>query len=126
MKSSVIDKWKNVYEVFSEKCMELIEHIRFKLKFRKEYCSSLVEEYAIKRRYIKEDFVQQFLKEREKTIKEGRYKMVIKEEDFANDREDIVGYVTLLSRKKIIERATLVTKPGCRENERLVYWNFEK
>lgn len=126
MKSSVIDKWKNVYEVFTEKCMELIEHIRFKLKFRKEYCSSLVEEYTIKKRFIKEDFVQLFLKEREKIIKEGRYKMVIREDDFTNDREEVVGYVKLLSRKRFVHGATLVTKLDCKENERLVYWEFEK
>ena len=124
MKSSVIEKCKSFYQVIAEKCMEVIEQLRFWLMFREGYTSNLVEKYTIKQEYMNEDFVKIFLKEREKIISGNRYRMAVIE-DKVSEGKEVIGHVELYSGRKFIDRATLVTKPGNNEKTRLIYWKFE-
>jgi hypothetical protein len=110
--------------VLLEKILELAEHLKYKLKWRRYYASNLIEIYHINRRFINEDFVQDFLKQREKIIKGNRYKMSVRESSLENG-ENIIGEVRLYRKKKFIHKATLITK-GEECNSKLIYWKFEE
>lgn len=124
MKSRVIEKCRNSWSVLAEKCLEWTQYFWDQFTLSNEYCSNLTEEYSIKREFLKEDYVKEFIKEREKAIKQNRYRMELKERDGQADDNCTIGYVTLYRKKDIIDRAALVIKPG--ESTRLIYWKFEK
>lgn len=121
MKSKVLSNCKSYCEVLLEKFLEWAEHLKYKLKWRRNYASNLIEIYHINSRFINEDFVQDFLMMREKIIKGNRYKMSIKESGFEND-ENIIGEVRLYRKKKFIHKATLITKG----KDKLIYWDFRE
>lgn len=124
MKSRVIEKCRNSWSVLAEKCLEWTQYFWDQFTVSNEYCSNLTEEYSIKREFLKEDYVKEFIKEREKAIKQNRYRMELKERDGQADDNCTIGYVTLYRKKDIIDRAALVIKPG--ESTKLIYWKFEK
>lgn len=129
MKSSIINKCRNVYVAFAEKCMEIFEHVRLMFIQEKEHKSNLIERYSIKKEYMNEDFVLQFLKDRQRIITRNRYRMSITEEEEKGEEKNeevVIGHVTLFCRKKFIHKATLITKPTCNNTSRLVFWKFEK
>lgn len=124
MKSRVIEKCRNSWSVLAEKCLEWTQYFWDQFTVSNEYCSNLTEEYSIKREFLKEDYVKEFIKEREKAIKQNRYRMELRETDDPASDNCTIGYVTLYRKKDIIDRAALVIKPG--ESTRLIYWKFEK
>ena len=78
---------------------------------------------------MNEDFVLQFLKDRQRIITRNRYRMSITEEEEKGEEKNeevVIGHVTLFCRKKFIHKATLITKPTCNNASRLVFWKFEK
>jgi hypothetical protein len=89
---------------------------------RKEYRSTLIEEYSIEKRFMKEDYVIEFLKEREKAIRQNRYSMRIKEEENSFGDGNVIGRVTLLRNKERIDEAKLITKEG--DSSNIIYWSF--
>ena len=123
MRSKVINNCRYVYEMFVEKIMEFTEFLKFEIGRTDEYKSNLVEIYKIKTEYLKKDFVQEFLKERQKAVAPNRYKIEIKADDTEN-KDDVVGKVELMRRKKLIEKAELITKPNLPDGEKLIYWRF--
>ena len=123
MKSKVLSYCKTHYEVLQEKILEWAEHLKYKLKCRKSYSSSLVEIYYIDKKFINEDFVQEFLKLRKKIIKDNRYKMSVVETS-SNNKEDVIGEVKLFRKKTFIHKASLVIKSNDAV-QKLIYWKFE-
>ena len=67
-------------------------------------------------------FVHDFLSERQKIVTRNRYRMQVKEWHTTNPSDDVIGYVTIYRRRELIDRATLIIKPG--EKEKLIYWKF--
>ena len=123
MKSKVLSICRSFYEVLQETFLEWAEHLKYKLKWRKSYSSNLIEVYCIDKRFINEDFVKDFLKQREDIIKKNRYKMNITTSTFENDK-NIIGEVKLYRKKKFIHKATLITKDKDTDNK-LIYWDFD-
>lgn len=123
MKSKVISNCKHVYEILIEKIMEFTDYLKFKFKRQDEYRSNLVEVYNISKKYINEEFVQEFLKERQKCVGPNRYKIEIRTYD-NEESEEKIGEVVLSRKKKIIEKATLVIKRNIPDSEKLIYWKF--
>lgn len=114
---------KYVFRAMQEKFMEWIHTLQLWSRNGKEYKSNLVEVYKIKREHINEDFVKEFLKERQRAVAPKKYRIEIIVDDTSAE-ENVIGSVTLLRKKKIIEHATLVTKKNDRESEKLIYWRF--
>lgn len=123
MKGRVIEKCRNSWIVFAEKCLEWSEYLYNKVRHRDKYHSNLREVYSIKSNYIDEEFVKEFLGEREKIIRLNRYRMEIKEDKEADNEICTIGTVNLYRKKKFIHKATLVIKP--KEKTRLIYWKFD-
>lgn len=123
MKNKVLSNCLTHYEVLQEKILEWAEHLKYKLKWKRNYSSNLIEVYYIDKRFMNEDFVQEFLKQREKIIKGNRYQMNIIESSFNNEK-NVIGEVKLFRKKTFIHKASLVIKDGETKN-RLIYWNFE-
>ena len=123
MKSRVIEKCRNSWIVFAEKCLEWVEYLYNKVRHRNKYRSNLIEVYSIKSNYIDEDFVKEFLCEREKIIELNSYRMKIEEDKKADNDVCIIGTVSLYRKKRFIDKASLVIKPN--EKEKLIYWNFD-
>ncbi|MBO7229849.1 MAG: hypothetical protein J6V20_00340 [Bacteroidaceae bacterium] len=123
MKSKVISNCKHVYEILIEKIMEFTDYLKFKFKRQDEYRSNLVEVYNISKKYINEEYVQEFLKERQKCVGPNRYKIEIRTYD-NEESEEKIGEVVLSRKKKIIEKATLVIKRNIPDSEKLIYWKF--
>lgn len=113
-----------VYEVLAEKIMEWYECLRFKLCNKEEQFSRLNEVYRIKEYYMDEDFVKDFIKARKKSVGPGGYRITVTVDRKPSDKE-IIGEVLLMRKKRIIERATLITRPEIPEKERLIYWKIE-
>ena len=123
MKSKVISNCKHVYEILIEKIMEFTDYLKFKFKRQDEYRSNLVEVYNISKKYINEEYVQEFLKERQKCVGPNRYKIEVRTYD-NEESEEKIGEVVLSRKKKIIEKATLVIKRNIPDSEKLIYWKF--
>lgn len=123
MKSKVLNICRSYYEVLQEKFLEWVEHLKYKLKWRRSYSSNLIEVYCIDKKFINEDFVKDFLKQRENIIKNNRYKMNIITSTFENNK-NIIGEVRLYRKKRFIHKATLTIKNEDTVNK-LIYWNFE-
>lgn len=123
MKSRIINNCKYVYAVLVERIMGFAEYIRFKLKRRDEYKSNLVEIYKIRQKFINEKFVQEFLKEREKTVGPNRYRIEIRIDCTAGD-EETIGEVLLMRKSRLIEKATLVIKKNIPDSDKLIYWKY--
>ena len=123
MKSKVISNCKHLYEILIEKIMEFTDYLKFKFKRQDEYRSNLVEVYNISKKYINEEYVQEFLKERQKCVGPNRYKKEIRTYD-NEESEEKIGEVVLSRKKKIIEKATLVIKRNIPDSEKLIYWKF--
>ncbi len=114
---------KYVFKVTQERLMEWLTHLWYKFRGSGAYKSKLVEVYKIKKHFIDEDFVKEFLKERKKAVAPDRYRIEIVTDGTLSDDETI-GTVTLMRKKKVIDKATLVTKKYDCENEKLIYWEF--
>ena len=123
MKSKIINNYRYVYEMFVEKIMEFTEFLKFEIGRTDEYKSNLVEIYRIKKEYLKKDFVQEFLKERQKAVAPDRYRIEIKA-DYIPSENEVVGEVMLMRKNKLIEKAELITKPNLPDGEKLIYWRF--
>ena len=103
--------------------MEFTEFIKFEFRRQNKYQSNLVEIYKIKEKYLDNDFVKEFLKGREKSIGPNRYKIEIIADPTPADG-NIIGEVMLMRKKKMIEKATLITNIDVPDKEKLVYWKF--
>lgn len=123
MKSRVISNCKHVYEMLLEKILELTDFLKFKLRRTNEYRSNLVEIYNISKEYIDKEYVQEFLKERQKCVGPNRYRIEIRTYDNENS-EEVIGEVTLMRKSKIIDNATLVIKRNIPDSEKLIYWKY--
>ena len=123
MKIKVLSNCSNHFEVLQEKILEWVEHLKYKLRRRRSYSSNLVEVYCIDKKFIDEDFVKDFLKQREIIIKNNRYRMSIIESTYNND-ENMIGEVKLYRNKTFIHKAALVIKKEETQN-RLIYWKFD-
>lgn len=123
MRGKVINNCRYVYEMFVEKIMEFTEFIKFEFSRQNKYQSNLVEIYKIKEKYLDNDFVKEFLKGREKSIGPNRYKIEVIADPTPADG-NIIGEVMLMRKKKMIEKATLITNIDVPDKEKLVYWKF--
>ncbi len=123
MKSRVINNCRHLYVMFLEKIMELWEYLKLKLKHKNSNRSDLVEIYSIKEGYINEEYVQNFLKGRIKTVGPDRYRIEVRI-DKNCDEEEVIGEVTLMRKNKELEKATLITKRNIPKTEKLIYWRF--
>ena len=123
MKSKVINNCRYVYEMFVEKIMELAEFIKFEFRRKGEYKSNLVEIYKIKEQYLASEFVQDFLKGRQKSIGPNRYKIEITT-DPTPAEGNTIGEVMLMRKNRIIDKAQLITNSEVPDKEKLVYWKF--
>jgi DNA-binding LacI/PurR family transcriptional regulator len=124
MKSRVLSYCKGYCEVLLEKILEWAEHLKYRVKWKRSHTSNLIEVYCIDRRFINENFVQDFLREREKIIRNNRYRMSIRETEQGSE-ENVIGEVRLYRKKTFIHKATLITKSGETKN-RLIYWDFKE
>jgi hypothetical protein len=106
-----------------EKIMEFVEFIKFEVGRSSEYQSNLVEIYKIKHNHLEKDFVQTFLKARQKNVVTDRYRIEIIA-DYTPGEENIIGEVLLMRKNKLIEKAQLITKSDVPESEKLIYWEF--
>lgn len=123
MKSRVIDNCRYIYDMLVEKIMEFADYMKYAIRRSDEYKSNLVEIYRIKEKYLNNDFVQNFLKERQRNIAPDRYRIEVRADHVPGD-EEIVGEVMLMRKDRLIERAQLITKPNIPDSEKLVYWKF--
>jgi hypothetical protein len=122
MRSRNLERGKILWDILAEKCMEWRDCILSLFRRRKEYRSTLIEEYSIEKRFMKEDYVIEFLKEREKAIRQNRYSMRIKEEENSYGDGNVIGRVTLRRNKERIDEAKLITKEG--DSNNIIYWSF--
>jgi hypothetical protein len=74
-------------------------------------------------KYLDKDFVNAFLREREKNIGPNRYKIKIVPDPTPAD-EEVIGEVVLMRKNKVIEKATLITRTNIPDAEKLIYWKF--
>ena len=129
MKSSVIRKCINLYQILAEECMEILEHLWYCLKGKRNYKSNLIEQYSIKPEFMEKEYVKIFLRERENIISRNRYRMTVKEEketgNSDGDSDNVIGHVRLFCKRRFIHQATLVIKPDTERHTGLVYWKFD-
>lgn len=123
MKTKVINSCRYVYEMIVEKIMEFIEFVRFEVGRSDKYQSSLVEIYKIKNSHLNKDYVQTFLKARQKNVLPDMYKIEIIT-DYTPGDECIIGEVLLMRKSKLIDKAQLITKSNVPDSEKLIYWKF--
>ena len=123
MKSKVINNCRYVYEMFVEKIMEFAEFIKFEFRRKNEYKSNLVEIYKIKEKYLDSEFVQDFIKGRQKSIGPNRYKIEIIT-DATPAEGNTIGEVMLMRKNRMIDKAQLLTNLEVPDKEKLVYWKF--
>ena len=122
MRSRNLERGKILWDILAEKCMEWRDYILTLFKRREKNHSSLIEEYSIKRAFMEQSHVVEFLKEREKAINRNRYRMRIKEEENSYGDSNVIGRVTLLRNKERIDEAKLITKAG--DSRKIIYWSF--
>lgn len=124
MKSRIISKTRHFCDYIVEKLLEWREFLYYSFIKRKEWTSNLTESYNICKKQRHKQHVEDFLYERERALKLNRYRMEINEIEQESD-EDIIGYVVLHRKKRVISTATLKTKKSDSENCKLIYWSFE-
>ena len=112
-------------ECFFEKCMEWIDFLRYGFVKRDTWLSNLSEEYCIYKDYMCKEYIKDFLDEREKILKNNRYKMDIR---ILQEKAEpgIVGKVTLYRKGKFVHQATLTVREGEKDNEGIIFWSFDK
>ncbi len=125
MKSREIEKSRHLCDIIVEKSLELAEYLLYAFRRKREWTSHLTEEYCIYDNYADKEFVKDFLAARRKALELNRYKMEIKTIPH-HDESDTIGYVRLLRNKKLISRATLKIKESDRDDNKPIYWSFDK
>lgn len=114
---------KNFFcECFFEKCKEWAEFLKNGFVKRDDWVSHLIEYYHIHSDCIEEEFVKDFLKEREKILCHNNYKMVVKTIPEKSDGKTI-GRVELYRKKHFIHAATLLC--DMEKKEKVIYWSFK-
>ena len=115
----------SIAERLVEKCLEWLEYLKYTF-FRREkgWCSHLTEYYCIHRNYYEQDFVKEFLLERENILGRNKHRMAI---NVIPDDSDprIVGKVLLYNRDKYIHEATLKIRLPLNGNN-IIFWSFDK
>lgn len=107
-----------------ENLLEWKEFIRNTFFRRKNGESNLVEVYSIKAEIFNEEYIKDFIKEREKLANINKYK--IKTDcTFASANSNEIGKVTLYCRERYIDHAILTKGPLTGDKSRIIYWNFE-
>lgn len=122
MKGRELDVPKFFCECIFEKCMEWVDFLRYGLVKRRAWVSHLSEHYCIYKDFMGKEFVKDFLDERERILKNNRYKMFIKILQEKGE-ENVVGKVLLYSKKKKIHEAKLKVKENNGNN--LIFWSFD-
>lgn len=122
MKVKQLEVAKFLCECIFEKCMEWIEFLRYGLMKRKMWVSHLSEHYCIYKDFMGKEYVKDFLDERERILKNNRYKMLIKIIQEKGE-ENVVGKVVLYSKDKKIHEAKLKVKES--KDNNLIFWSFD-
>ena len=107
--------------------MEWIETIRNLAGKQRDEYSNLTEVYTIRGDVSESSYVQNFLKERSRTIRQNRYRMSVRIDDFYNESmPGEIGKVTLYCKERYVDEALLITKAEENSENRLIYWKFKK
>lgn len=115
----------SICERLVEKCLEWLEYLKYRIFRRKEkWCSHLTEYYCIHRNYYEQNFVKDFLLERENILGRNKHRMAI---NIIPDDSDpqIVGKVLLYNKSKYIHEATLKIKLPL-SGSNIIFWSFDK
>ena len=125
MKDDLFERVRSILDAACEKCLEWTEYLGNILTARWRDGSYLSEEYSMKREYMDEGYIKEFLKERERSITRCGYRMLLKS-NYVSQRSEEIGTVTLRRKGKYIDHATLIAGPSTTGEERIIYWNFNK
>ena len=112
-------------ECFFEKCMEWFDFLKYGFVRRDSWVSNLSEHYCIYKEYMCKEYVRDFLDEREKILKNNKYRMEIKILQEKGEK-GVVGKVLLYSKEKFIHQATLKVKENENGNDGMIFWSFNK
>lgn len=127
MRSRILTKSKHAIDSIVERVMEWSNYLCSVFKRQKYEYSNLSEVYTIKSTVAEEKYVQNFIKERSRIIGMNRYRMSIKiDNNYKESQPGEIGKVTLYCKERYIDEAILVIKPEEQENNRLIYWKFNK
>ena len=125
MKNDLLERVRSILDIACEKCLEWTEYLGNILTARWRGGSHLSEEYSMKREYMEEEYIKEFLGERERAIARNGYKMLLNS-NYVSQRSEEIGIVTLRCRSKYIDHATLIAGPSTNGKDRIIYWNFDK
>ena len=125
MKNDLLKRVRNALNIVCEKCLEWTEYLGNTLTARWRGGSHLSEEYSMKREYMEEEYIKEFLRERERSIARCGYRMRLNSK-YVSQRSEEIGIVTLRRKGKYIDHATLIAGPSTTGEERIIYWNFNK
>lgn len=127
MKSRILSKSKTVLETVAEKVMEWTNFLYSLTKIRGARQRSLVEVYTIKEQNIECGYIQKFLKERSRIIRLSSYSMsIVIDSNYKESTPGEIGKVTLYSNGKYIDEAKLLIKENDNNENRIIYWKFDK
>lgn len=127
MRSRILTKSRHVIDCITEKIMEWIETIRNLAGKQRDEYSNLTEVYTIKGDVSESSYIQNFLKERFRIIRQNRYRMSVRIDNFYNESmPGEIGKVTLYCKERYVDEAILVTKAEENSENRLIYWKFKK
>ena len=125
MKIDLLVYVKRQLGIFCEKCLEWIEYLRQAFIKEKKIKRRLLEVYSIKKKYMEEEYIKEFIEERKKSIERNKYSISV-DNSYISDINDEIGTVTLYCRGKLVDRAILTAGSSTENGNRLIYWNFKK
>ena len=125
MKTKALKSIRHLIGVAAEWCLEWIEYIRFSITHRRESKSRLAEEYSIKREYMEQEYIKDFLDVREKSAVRQKYRMSVNH-NYVSEDENEIGIVILRCNGRYIDHAVLTAGPSTGNGNRIIYWNFKK
>lgn len=125
MKTNVLDKLRTLSDIVREKSLEWIEYLVHIFTTQENGCRHLCEEYSMKRESMEEDYIKEFLKERERIIASNGYRMQL-DSSYVSSKSEEIGIVVLRSKGRYIDHATLMAGPPTDKGNRIIYWNFDK
>lgn len=108
-----------------EQAFEWCSHFSYIIFGKKGFHRSITVNYSISKKWIEEEFVREFLEEREKTASINRYKITVNSE-YTGSESDEIGIVMLCRKKRCIEQATLLAGKETGGGKRIIHWKFNK
>lgn len=125
MGTEKIKRLRTLVEAGTEIFLEWIEYLNGIFRRGSNGSRHLSEEYSMKKEYMDEEYIKEFLQERERSIARYGYRMLLNS-NYVSEKSEEIGIVILRSKGRYIDHATLTVGPTTANGNRIIYWIFDK